>query len=248
MHKLELALAAIERINNLLHTTGSPYDLFENGNWVSTDCMQWPIPAEPCQTLTTVQKYQNLVKQLNERTQKDPDDPGIKPLQQQLFELLKPYKPTILHGVPVYSIRDLLRDDPYKGIQPYWWKARKLLQDQPVSVFTGSTVAKDTFQVGLEQLIVSPSSDPYAFLKLYRTNGINQGLTTAQVIENLKELDDRYGIVIVNASFDSVQFIFKRKLNRKESSKLQRWLVEFCPATEEPLESLMLGNITCWWD
>ena len=247
---MDISQDDIQILNNLLKTDGKAYTIYDNGQWVDTNCLMWSIPDVPEDELDVLHQYSKLMNIMIQLHQKNPDDPEIEKVNDLLKELLKRYKPIKKFGNYWLTPQDLLQNDPRKGINPYWWKARELLKGHPVNVFIGyspHSLIKSNPEFDI--LIVQPSNDPYDFLRVHNTNGANWGYQTDQIIEKLKELDHQYSIDIVSASFDFVEFIFKRKLTRQEITILRKWILEFCPSTiEDVRKNLMIGKVDLWWD
>ena len=115
---------------------------------------------------------------------------------------------------------------------------RTLLQNDPVIAFR---VERDT-------IVVAPTTDQFDILWYERTDGINYGLQTADIIEKLKVLDGEYGIDIIGAGSAGVEFRLRRIPSGRAAQELGAWLLEFCPDLGESPTSFPEGEVALWWD
>lgn len=101
-------------------------------------------------------------------------------------------------------------------------------------------------------IVVSPTTDQFDILRIEQTADGNYGIGTADIIEELQIIDEKYGIDIVAANWGSVGFKLKRILEGEELADFTRWLSDFAPDVlgwdkEIPTEWLN-QPITLWWD
>lgn len=101
-------------------------------------------------------------------------------------------------------------------------------------------------------IVVAPTTDQFDILRIEQTADGNYGIGTADIIEELQMIDEKYGIDIVAANYGSVQFRLKRILEGEEFTDFTRWLSDFAPDVlgwdkEMPTEWLN-QPITLWWD
>jgi len=62
-------------------------------------------------------------------------------------------------------------------------------------------------------------------------------------------LDKKYGIEIINASFDSVTFRFKHPPHKSEVDELEKYFLKLCPDIAGELSpQFSKEEITLWWD
>ncbi len=171
----------------------------------------------------------------------------IEAVTTELKELTSPYKPTMVHGIPVVSVSELTASDPRQGANKILWKVRELLKDEPVIAYRANLawMAFDVSNASL--LVVAHTINQYDILRIEHTNAGNYGFDTEGVIAKLKELDTKYGIDIVGAGFDVVEFLLKHIPKGKEASKLGKWLLDFCPDIDEA-PTKFKGKIALWWD
>ena len=108
----------------------------------------------------------------------------------------------------------------------------------------------------MRKLLLFPTSDPYVVLAAQRTNGVNQGLTTSDVIAWLRELEKTHPFVLTACGHD---FLTVRLLEPiTDAAPLAKHMVEFCPdlldgdlldSPEVLARELAASQELCfWWD
>jgi hypothetical protein len=97
-------------------------------------------------------------------------------------------------------------------------------------------------------LIVMPGEDQYDFLRRNQTQGNNHPAATSQIILAMRRLDAEFGISIIYATADSVEFLFNRPVERESRAKIRKRLGRLCPSAEDLARSIRLGRVTLWWD
>jgi hypothetical protein len=127
-------------------------------------------------------------------------------------------------------------------------KGRTLMQNEPVTVYRDGIEWEGTPSSGYGRIVVAPTTDQFDILRCEQTNGANHGLQTEDVIEKLKMVDETYGIDIVGASWDGVEFVLKQVPKGKKALELGRWLLEICPDLYEAPRSYPKGKVALWWD
>ena len=80
---------------------------------------------------------------------------------------------------------------------------------------------------GQAEVAVLQSTDPYDLLRLKATNGENFGLTTRKIIERLEQWHDLYGLTLLGAAYDWVEF--ELEAIPSDSEDLVEELIQFCP-------------------
>ena len=123
-------------------------------------------------------------------------------------------------------------------------EVRDILQGEQLLAFKEGFVEFET----PISIVVAPTTDQFDILRFERTDAINYGLETEGVINQLKILDERYGIDIVGATCDSVTFTLKYFPKGKEVQELSQWLLDFCPDLDELPQEFPEGEISLWWD
>jgi hypothetical protein len=120
-------------------------------------------------------------------------------------------------------------------------KVRAQLLNDPVIAYDGGS---DMF----ECIVVAPTENQFDILRYERTQGANRGLQTEDIVDRLQVLDEKYGIDIVGATTDSVEFTLKRIPKGREARELGEWLLDFCPDLYEAPASFPDGRMALWWD
>jgi len=171
----------------------------------------------------------------------------IEAVTTELKELMSPYEPTMVQGIPVVSASELTASDLQQGDNNILWKVRDLLKDEPVIAYRAN-LNWMAFDVSFASfLVVAHTINQYDILRIEHTNAGNYGFDTECVIAKLKELDTKYGIDIVGAGFDVVEFLLKYIPKGKEACNLGKWLLDFCPDIDEA-PTKFKGQIALWWD
>lgn len=107
----------------------------------------------------------------------------------------------------------------------------------------------------LSTISVIKSTDQFDILRIQKTDGINYDIENADVIKKLDDWDRKYGIEILGADYDWVDFIVKRPVD--DISMFAKEVYEFCPDAVdqgvgeiEELEKLIKENnrLFLWWD
>ena len=104
------------------------------------------------------------------------------------------------------------------------------------------------------EVVVAPGTNQFDMLRIARTDAVNFGLETEQIIAMLKKWDARYGIDIVRANTDTVAMLFARM---GDVDKLARVIKKFCPdivdqgvGSVAALAKLLRkeSGVSLWWD
>jgi hypothetical protein len=104
------------------------------------------------------------------------------------------------------------------------------------------------------EVVVAPGADQFDIVRIARTEPVNFGLETKDVIATLKAWDAKYGIDIVQASTDTVGLWFAKMGN---VDKLARVIKKFCPdvvvqgfgSLAELAKYLRKeSGVSLWWD
>jgi hypothetical protein len=210
-----------------------------------TGCECWDLPPLKEEDKPLHLRYQEISSRIMILLEADKNDPRIEPLSQQANEMIKGLHVTKRHGIPVVTIHQLLSLDRSMGIRKEWWELRTRFVEQGVSIFQG-------YEAGMAGnaniLIGMPSPDPYDFLRLHGTRGNNGPVDTERIIAALKKLDAEYGVGIVSAAEDSVEFVFERPVDAPSRARIRQRLSRLCPSAEALSEGIRLGRVTLWWD
>ena len=127
-------------------------------------------------------------------------------------------------------------------------KVKNLLRDEPVIAYRAGIEWDGMPSATYETIVVAPTTDQFDILRFEKTDGVNRGLRTEDVIQRLKVLDEHYGIEITGAAISGLEFVFKRIPKGKEARELGKWLFDFCPDLYEAPKSFRGGKVTLWWD
>ncbi len=79
-------------------------------------------------------------------------------------------------------------------------------------------------------------------------DGVNYELLTEDIIEQLKLLDEKYGIDIIGAGQGGVDLILKRIPKGKEARELGEWLLNFCPELYKAPRKFPRGRVSLMWN
>lgn len=113
-------------------------------------------------------------------------------------------------------------------------KVRSLLQGKPF------------FAYG--DVIVAPTEDQFEVLRIEETNGDNYGLATEDIIVALRQINDEYGIEILDAGFDYVVFSLIQIPKGKKMKQLGDFLLRICPDLYEAPVDFPDDVVELWWD
>jgi hypothetical protein len=78
--------------------------------------------------------------------------------------------------------------------------------------------------------------------------GNNHPIDTDRIVNALEKLDDEYGVDIVYALLDFVEFIFEKPIEPENRARIRQRLHRLCPSAEELPENIRSGRIALWWD
>jgi len=103
-------------------------------------------------------------------------------------------------------------------------------------------------------LVVIKSDDQFDILRYEKPDGINYGITDADLLNQLKEWDSKYGIDIIGADYDYVDFALRSL--PPDLRAFAEEIYEFCPDSVdqgvgdiESLEKeLQKKRLFLWWD
>lgn len=128
---------------------------------------------------------------------------------------------------------------------------RRLLADSPYRAYLN----EQAFGHGPDKVAVMKTSDPYAYLAVVRTDGVNYDIDHAQVIARYRELTKRYGLLLVGAGQDWLEAKFSRQ--PEDWKAFAQEVYAFCPdivdqgtGTVEALahEMRRTNTLYLWWD
>jgi len=172
----------------------------------------------------------------------------LRSILEQMRALTAHCQVTMVEGMPVVDLTDLLPDDPRQSVNPLPWDVRELLAGEPAIAYRNGASWTSVGFATASLLVVAPAHDQYEALRIERTDAVNYGLQTEDVIARLRELDGEFGIDIVGATSTAVEFLLKRIPKGEEASRLAKWLLEFCPDLYEAPERFDRAPVSLWWD
>ena len=121
--------------------------------------------------------------------------------------------------------------------------------------FVGTTQWLGEEQPGGDELVIGIGASQFDMLRIARSDGVNHGLETEDLVRTLAGFDQRYGIDIFHAEADTVEFVLGRM--PEDLPEFCQELYEFCPdivdqgsgsveALEEEVRTR--GQVFLWWD
>lgn len=144
--------------------------------------------------------------------------------------------------VPVESAQKLL--ESIRGQVPSGYVA-----------FIGTTHNIDDPTIKGAELVMAPGQDQFDIVRLAATDAVNHGMTTDQIIDQLRRWDAQFGVDIWQAETDTIQL--KLTSIPADLPAFSLRLYEFCPDIVDQgvgdIESLQAGIkqegvIVLWWD
>jgi len=120
-------------------------------------------------------------------------------------------------------------------------KVREKLQNEKLIAY------EYNYEYGIA-LVVAPIDDQFDILRIEETIASNRNLNTEEIISALKFLDEWFGIDILGATGDSVDFKLIGAPSRDEKKKLKTFIYELCPEIEGEISSFTKSRISLWWD
>jgi len=124
-----------------------------------------------------------------------------------------------------------------------------------ILIFAGtSRWLGDEEHSGQQELVIAMGTSKLDALRVARTNAVNFGMNTDQLIDRLQRYDQQHGIHIHEASSDTVGFALNKA--PADPKALAADLVQFCPDLLDAggVDELAIavrdapGNILLWWD
>jgi hypothetical protein len=235
-----------EEINNFLGSNSKPYLVHLPDRYIETGCDYWELPPIKEEDKPVFIRYIEATNQIIELSKKNKDDPNIEILLIKAHKLLEGIPSTKKYGFSWVSIKEVQRLDQLKGLRKEWVELHTKYKNEGISIFQGYT-SENILRIA-DILIVLPSKDQYEFIRINQTMGNNHPVTTEQIIIALKNIDDEFGISIISASLDSVEFILNNPVDSKSIPRIRQRLHRLCPSAEELTSSIRLGRVTLWWD
>ena len=211
-------------------------------------CEYWDLPIQKDEDKPIHIRHQEITLRIIRLFQENQNDPQIESLKKEANELLNGIPVTKRYGYSWVSINEILKFDKTKGIRKEWWDLNSRFRSSGVCIFQGykSTEAQTTRIADI--LIFMPFQDQFEFLRLNHTRGNNHPIDTDRIIEALSKLDDEFGVKIIYALLDYVEFIVEKPVEPKSISRIRQRLRRLCPSAEELGEGIRAGRVALWWD
>jgi hypothetical protein len=237
-----------EEISHYLGSDPKPYLIpFFNGTKVS-NCEYWDLQPQRDEDKPIHLRYQEIIMRISQLLGKKENDPQLELLVNEANELLNGIHVTKKYGVSWVSMNDLLTLDKTKGIRKEWWELHSRFTSSGVCIFQGYNSAEASTSKIADIVIIMPNQDQYEFLRINQTRGNNHPVETERIIDVLNKIDKEYGIVVIYALLDFVEFIFEKPVEAKSRAKIRQRLQRLCPSAEELTDSIRLGRVALWWD
>ena len=237
-----------EKINKYLGSESKPYLISFYDGTEDYGCEYWDLPPQKKQDKPIHVQYQELTTKLVKLMQENRNDPQIETLVKKANEILVGIPVTKKYGASLVSTNDFLLLDKLKGIRKEWWDLHSNLEDSGVCIFQGyRSIEAQTTEIA-DILIAMPNKDQFSFLRMNSTRGNNYPISTEQIIKSLQRIDREFGISILFAREDFLEFIFKKPIKSKDRNRIRQRLHRLCPDAAELTESIKVGRISFWWD
>ncbi len=143
---------------------------------------------------------------------------------------------------------------PAEGAEAILAKVRRQLPHGWVAFLGTDRWLGEERHDGLE-VVLGPGKDQFDILRLARADAANYDMGTEALVKKLQSFDQAFGIDIIKASTDTIEFKLKRPPS--DTSKLAKDIEQFCPdvvsqgvgTTEKLAEAIReTGRVFLWWD
>jgi len=237
-----------EEISVYLGSRSKPYLITSFDGQMDSGCVYWNLPPQSDEDKPIAVRYRELTARIAHLIDENKDDPEIIFLVRKASELLDGVPVTRKFGISLVDEHDILALDETKGIREEWWQLHSRYSTEGVGVFQGYCSRDALVSRIADILIVMPGEDQYDFLRRNQTQGNNHPAGTSQIILAMRRLDAEFGISIIYATADSVEFLFNRPVERESRAKIRKRLGRLCPSADDLAGSIRLGRVTLWWD
>jgi hypothetical protein len=243
-----IPLSVKEGISHYLGSTPKPYLIPSFNDPKESNCEYWNLPPQKDEDKPIHLRYQEITSRIHQLLEENKNDPQIELLVQEANELLSDIPVTRKYGFSWVSQNDILKLDKAKGIRKEWWDLHSRFTGSGVCIFQGYKSAEALATRIADLLIIMPNEDQYEFLRINQTRGNNYLVDTDRIIDALDKIDGEYGIVIISALLDFVEFIFEKPVEVKSRARIRQRLHRLCPSAEELTGSIRSGRVALWWD
>ncbi len=243
-----IATSVRDEISRFLGSEPRDYVIPLGGGSLLTDCECWNLPPLKEEDKPVHVRYQEIEARIIRLKDANKNHPRIQPLIKEAEDLIKDAHVTKRFGIPLVTIDELLKLDKWKGIRKEWWELRGRFIEEGVRVFLGTHAANAAWPGEADMLIAMPDRDQFEILRIHETRGNNHPVGTDGIISALKKLNAEYGVAIVSATMDGVEFILERSVEEPDRDRIRRRLRRLCPSAESLTEGIDLGRVALWWD
>jgi hypothetical protein len=224
------------------------YKLFQNGEYINTECYYWILPPPGDDDKTLVQQYNELGLKLVYLYKKDPKSDEFMAVKLKMSIIMEGVKSTKVHGIEMVTPSDLLIKDKRKGIRKEWWNLKDKAIEYNSRLFLGHGSTEGLGTNAADKLILMPYLDKYKFLDINKTMGNNYPIDTMTIKKRIMKIEQEIGIDIISATAESVEILFKTSITTANRTKIRYQLRKLCPDIEDLTSSIELGIINIWWD
>jgi hypothetical protein len=127
-------------------------------------------------------------------------------------------------------------------------EVRQQLSRYPVLAYKSEIDWFDMTVTLAKCLVVAPITNQFDILRIEETEAGNYGFQTEDIVDKMMELDQRFGVDIIGASYGILEFLLKSIPTGKDAHELGEWLVAFCPDIGQAPTEYPAGKIALWWD
>jgi hypothetical protein len=218
--------------------------------WESTesDGVYWELPALTDDEKPSDVRYREIRRKIMTLLKEVQDDPRILPLSEEMKKLTSGIKTRKLNGYEFFSEYDLRRLDKFKGVRKEWWEFIAKYKGRGVCFYTCFRSYEPLGEKGSDILIAMPWDDQYDFLRIKRIQGNNHYVSTEDIIKKLMKLEQEFGLAVVYASHDSLDFILERPIEKEAIPRIRSRLFRLCPDAEDLTDQIRSGRVYLWWD
>lgn len=252
---MEIPVIVLERMKTFFGFDGVHHQILDSGNWIDTGCLEWKLSSfdlEPPKLdpllAEVIEKIMHQVSEENFDTRAG--NLNMRKYQARIMELFHQIKiPELQKELETMISEYQAFNDKYsKWLRTHkisLEKIRTMLQGEQVIAYWGGTWWEGNIPASI---VVAPTTDQFEILNIEQTSGVNYGVLNNDIVSQMQTLDEKYGIDIVGASPDSLDFVLKRVPKGKDATELGEWLLKFCPDIFEAPRSFPKGKVSLWWD
>jgi hypothetical protein len=144
---------------------------------------------------------------------------------------------------------------PKDTAEEYLFKIREDLPSGVIAFIGTTNWLGDERHKGGAELVVAEGATQFDILRVARSDAVNFNMGTEDLIQKLQSYDEAFGINILQAETDTIQFDLVG--NPEDFSAFCQDLYRFCPdivdqgvGTVEAMEEgiMVTGRVFLWWD